>query len=188
MAGDNGLTRAPRLGPPSTEVHASFLAAMAEFRAEGRGTPDDASMLGREIAQWGGRWAEPAQFAAYVAWLRADALEDSLRPAGTVPATTLWWTDGEAYLGRLVIRHRLTPRLLEAGGHIGYDVRPSARRRGHATAMLAAALPVAHGLGVDPALITCVPGNVASRKVIEAAGGVFEDARAGQLRYWTPTS
>jgi predicted acetyltransferase len=59
-----------------------------------------------------------------------------------VPCTTLWWVDGPAHLGRIAIRHRLTPWLREVAGHIGYDVRPSARRRGHATAMLAAALPV----------------------------------------------
>jgi hypothetical protein len=41
-----------------------------------------------------------------------------------VPMTTLWWVDGERFLGRLAIRHRLTPALEKAGGHIGYDVRP----------------------------------------------------------------
>ena len=39
---------------------------------------------------------------------------------------------------------------------------------GHATAMLAAALPVARSLGIDPALLTCDDDNIASRKVIEA--------------------
>jgi predicted acetyltransferase len=50
--------------------------------------------------------------------------------------------------------------------------------------MLRAALPVARGLGIDRALITCGSDNVASRKVIEACGGVFEDQRNGTLRYW----
>jgi predicted acetyltransferase len=74
------------------------------------------------------------------------------------------------------------------GGHIGYDIRPSARRRGHATAMLAAALPVARSLGIGPALLTCDEDNTASRRVIEANGGVVEDKRGGKLRYWIPTS
>ena len=104
-----------------------------------------------------------------------------------MPCTTLWWVDGSAYLGRIAIRHRLTPALREVGGHIGYDVRRSARRQGHATAMLAAALPVAAALGIDPALVTCDDTNVASRKVIEANGGVLEDERAGVLRFWVPT-
>jgi predicted acetyltransferase len=61
---------------------------------------------------------------------------------------------------------------------------PSARLRGHATAMLAAALPVARSLGVTDVLITCDTDNVASRKVIEANGGVLEDQRGGKLRFW----
>ncbi len=173
---------------PDPRVHSSFLTAMKEFQAEGRGGPsDEHSMLGREIRLWAGRWDDPAEFAAYTAWLRADALEDSPRPDGHVPATTMWWADDDEYLGRLTIRHRLTPSLLMVGGHIGYDVRPAARRRGHATMMLAAALPVAHSLDIDPALITCYVNNTGSRKVIEANGGALEDERDGLLRFWAPT-
>ena len=178
----------PQLIPPTTWVHASFLAAMDEFQAEGRVGHADYSMIGHEIREYAARWADPAEFASYVRWLRADALEESPRGPGFVPATTLWWTDNHEYLGRLTIRHRLTPRLLEIGGHIGYDIRRSARRRGHATSMLAAALPVAREMGIDPALITCDEDNVASRKVIEANGGVLEDTRAGKLRFWVPTA
>lgn len=54
--------------------------------------------------------------------------------------------------------------------------------------MLAAALPVARSLGIDPALITCDEDNTASRKVIEANGGILGDERGGKLRYWVPTS
>jgi predicted acetyltransferase len=174
----------PALSQPTTAVHGSFLRAMAEFQAEGRGTPDDNSMVGREIATYGEHWHDPAEFARYVADLRAQALEETPRPAHFVPSTTLWWIEDSRYLGRIAIRHRLTPFLLEAGGHIGYDVPPSARRSGHATAMLAAALPVARSLGITDVLITCDTDNVASRKVIEANGGVLEDQRGGKLRFW----
>lgn len=178
----------PELSPPTTRVHASFFAAMAEFRAEGRGGSGDDSMVGHEMRRHSDWWAGAAHFADYVRNLCEQALEESPRPAGYVPATTLWWVRGEEYLGRIAIRHRLTPFLREYGGHIGYDVRPSARRRGHATAMLAAALPVANGLGIDPALITCDKDNVGSRKVIEVNGGVLEDLRGIKLRFWVPTS
>jgi predicted acetyltransferase len=178
----------PALLPPTVDVHRSFLVAMAEFQAEGRGATGDETMIGREIREYAGRWANPDVFAGYVTALRADALDETLRPAHFVPATTLWWVEGGEYLGRLAIRHRLTAFLLEKGGHIGYDVRSSARRRGHATAMLRAALPVAHGLGIGSALVTCDVDNVGSRKVIEANGGVFEDERAGKLRFWVPTA
>ena len=52
--------------------------------------------------------------------------------------------------------------------------------------MLAAALPVARGLGIDPALVTCDEDNVGSRKAIEGNGGVLEDVRRGKLRFWVP--
>jgi predicted acetyltransferase len=178
----------PELILPDPRVQSSFLTAMKEFLAEGRGDVGDHSMLGREISRWGGRWEDPAVFADYADWVRADAREGSSRPPGFVPGTSRWWADGREYLGRLTIRHRLTPSLLRLGGHIGYDIRPSARRRGHATAMLAAALPVAKGLNIDPALIICNEDNAGSRKVIEANGGVLEDVREGRLRFWTPTS
>jgi predicted acetyltransferase len=75
------------------------------------------------------------------------------------------------------------------GGHIGYDVPPQHRRRGHATAMLRGILPLAaSGLGLERVLITCDPDNVASRKVIEACGDVLEDERSGKLRYWVATT
>jgi predicted acetyltransferase len=176
------------LGTPTVLVHASFLAAMAELREEGRGSPEDPTETGREIRTFGDSWGSADGFAAYVQWLVDQAEEDSPRPEGYVPATNLWLTDGDDYLGRIAIRHRLTERLLQAGGHIGYDVRPSARRRGHATAMLKAALPVARSLGITSALVTCDVANVASRKVIEANGGVLEDQRRGKLRFWVPTA
>lgn len=123
----------------------------------------------------------------YVDALLADTRERSERPAGFVPSTHLWWVDGDTFLGRLHIRHRLNSFLIQEGGHIGYHVIPPARRRGHATAMLHAALPVAAMLGIDCALITCDEGNVGSRRAIEANGGLFHDRRVGKLRYWVPT-
>lgn len=176
----------PELISPDSRVRESFLAAMAEFQAEGRGLPGDHTMIGSEIREFSGTWQSPAAFAHFTQLLRDQALEASPRPEGYVPCTTLWWVEGPEYLGRIAIRHRLTPFLLEVGGHIGYDVRPSVRRRGHATAMLRAALPVAKGLGIDPALVTCDASNTGSRLVIEHNGGVLEDQRGDKLRYWVP--
>ncbi|KUL25790.1 GNAT family N-acetyltransferase [Actinoplanes awajinensis] len=178
----------PQLSLPTEQVHRSFLAAMAEFRAEGRGDSADLTMIGSELREFGHRWAARESFSGYVGWLRAQSLEDSPRPEGYVPSTSLWWIQGDDYLGRLAIRHRLTPSLLDVGGHISYDVRPSARRRGHATAMLRAALPLAHGLGIPSALVMCDATNIASRKVIEANGGIFDDQRGEKLRFWIPTT
>jgi len=181
---DSGM---PQLVRPTLEVHRSFLAAMAEFRGEGRGGVDDNSMIGSENREFGGTWGTLEGFAAYVQQIRREADEDAPRPAGWVPCTTLWYVEGVEYLGRLAIRHRLTDSLRDSGGHIGYDVRPTARRRGYATAMLGDALPVARALGLDQVLVTCDTDNVASRKVIEANGGRYEDTRGNKLRYWIPT-
>jgi predicted acetyltransferase len=178
----------PQLVRPTTDVQQSFLVAMAEFRAEGRATPADRSMIGHENRTYGDTWHTPAGFAKFVADLRADALEETRRPDGRVPCTTLWYVEGADYLGRLAIRHRLNAFLLEEGGHIGYDVRPTARRKGYATAMLRDALPVARELGIKQALVTCDDDNIASRKVIESAGGQYEDVRNRKLRFWVPTA
>jgi predicted acetyltransferase len=177
-----------QLGMPTVSVHASFLAAMAELRAEGRGAPGDRTEIGREIRMFGESWTSAEGFAAYVQGLVDQAREDSPRPEGYVPATTLWLLDREEYLARIAIRHRLTDRLRQAGGHISYDVRPSARRRGYATMMLQEALPIARGLGITTALLTCDIDNVASRKVIERAGGVLQDQHEDKWRYWVPTA
>ena len=174
----------PNLSEPRVEVHRSFLAAMAEFRAEGRGGADDHSTVGADHRSWAAEWESPEAFARYVASLRAEALEETPRKPGWVPQTTLWWVDGAEYLGRVGIRTRLTPALRERGGHIGYDIRPTARRRGHATAMLRAALPVARRLGLAEVLLTTDPDNVASQKVIRANGGELAEAGAATYYFW----
>jgi predicted acetyltransferase len=177
----------PRLEPPSVELHASFLEALDEFRAEGRLGPGDSTGLAHEAREGIPGLDDPNGFAVYVAGLRARALRETPRPPGFVPDTVLWFRDGATFIGRTSIRHELTEMLREVGGHIGYDVRPSLRRRGHATEMLRQALPIARQLGIDPVLVTCDVDNVGSRRVIEANGGRLEDERHGKLRYWLHT-
>jgi predicted acetyltransferase len=179
--------KVPRLVLPTVRVHKSFLEAMNELAAEGRGEAKDGTMIGREIREWRGRWETAGGFEAYVADLRSWADEATPLPPNFVHSTTWWWVSGDDYLGRIALRHRLNDFLLSVGGHIGYDVRPTARRKGHATAMLAAVLPSARRMGIDPALVTCDVDNIGSRKVIEANGGLLEDERAGKLRFWVPT-
>lgn len=177
----------PELIAPDLRVRLSFLAAVEEFAAEGRGADGDTTVLGRQMRQYGRLWLDPEGFRRFTQSLLDDAKETTPRLEGWVPATTMWWVEGDEFLGRIGIRHRLTSILLGSGGHIGYDMRPSARRRGHATAMLRAALPVARDLGIESALLTCDVTNLASRKVIEACGGVLEDERDGLFRFWVPT-
>jgi len=160
---------------------------MNESAAEGRGGDHDDTMIGTDLRQHASEWRTEQGSDEYVAALRADAFEETLRPPGWVPCTTWWWIDGDVWMGRIALRHRLTRHLLEAGGHVGYDARPSARRRGHASAMLRAVLPHARALGIEQALLTCDVDNLASRLVIETNGGQLEDRRGGKLRFWLPT-
>ena len=129
----------------------------------------------------------PEGCATFVAERLRGADPEAPRPEGIVLCDYFWITDGDEMVGFLALRHELTPWLLEEGGHIGYSVRPSARRRGVATAALRLVLPHASALGIDPALVTCDVDNVASAKVIEANGGVLEDVRGIKKRYWVPT-
>lgn len=101
-----------------------------------------------------------------------------------------WWVDGDTYLGRSSLRFpevRLRESFYASHGDIGYDVRPSARGRGHATAMLHAMLDLAKSEGYADVLITCDVDNVPSRRVLEKAGGTFldryEDEKETVLRY-----
>jgi predicted acetyltransferase len=129
---------------------------------------------------------EPAPFAALLQQL-ADRRAGIALPPGWVAASTYWLVEGAEYLGTVSIRHELTDSLRLVGGHIGYEIRPSRRRQGLGTRMLALALPRARELGIDPALITCDTTNVASRRIIEHAGGRLDSASDGKLRFWVPT-
>ncbi|RFU86741.1 GNAT family N-acetyltransferase [Streptomyces triticagri] len=171
----------PRLVAPDPRFRISFVAAMAEFAAADEFFGDT---LARELTLYGDDWRTDRGFARYVAALEDEAREEGARPAGFVPATWYWYVDGETFLGRIQVRHRLTAFLRDFGGHIGYGVRPAARRRGHARAMLRDVLPYARALGLDEVLVTCDVDNTPSRKVIEGCGGVLEDVRGGKLRYW----
>lgn len=179
---------------PHERYQASFLDAADEVL---RSSDDDhyaGLSVFPSVGDYPGEEYEPAAlrtgstFAEFARRLRATSDHAAWFPEGIVPSTILWWVDGETYLGRLAIRHWLNAWLRDFGGHIGYVVRPSARGLGHATRMLGASLPVTAALGIDPALVTCDETNAASRRVIEANGGVFESQRGIKLRYWVPTS
>jgi predicted acetyltransferase len=174
----------PHLIAPDVTVQSSFLDALKEFVAEDE---DGEALAGHEMRAYGRTWHRPEVFAQYVDRLNSERFEETPRGEGWVPNTNLWYVEGDTFLGRLSIRHRLNPFLRELGGHIGYSVRPSARRRGHATAMLMESLPFARAIGLESVLVTCDATNVGSRKVIEAAGGEFEDRRRQKLRYWIRT-
>ncbi|MDI1461589.1 GNAT family N-acetyltransferase [Catellatospora sp. KI3] len=129
-----------------------------------------------------------AGFTVYVDRMNRMADESIPLTEGLVHATYWWIADGDEIVGSISLRHRLNDFLLNAGGHIGYGIRPAARRRGLATWALREVLGHARVRGLDRALVTCDDTNTASARTIERNGGVLEDVRDTELghtrRYW----
>jgi len=166
---------------PSIRYKESFIAAVEEYQKEiSNITVDFLSLKISELKN---------DFQAYVDQLICESFGKNL-PPGYVPHTTYWLIDKNKYIGRVDIRHWLTQQLLLEAGHIGYNIRPSKRRQGYGKKILELALPKAKELGITKVLITCDETNLASKKVIEANGGNFENSvflssnRPRKLRYW----
>lgn len=110
-------------------------------------------------------------------------------PPNLVPGATYYLiNEVSTILGALNLRFRLNDYLLQFGGNIGYGIRPSARKRGYATKMLALSLEYAKENGLDRVLVTCDKSNISSAKTIIRNGGVLENEvlEDGELvqRYW----
>lgn len=161
------------LESPSVRLHSAFLDMARDFQDHGnaryvRDAEDFAVFLGRCRDEEEGRVAVPAG----------------------VPVSSFWLVEDDRILGSSRLRHRLTPELDREGGNIGYDIRPSERRRGFATLLLRLTLGRAAILGLERARITCDADNIGSIRVIEKNGGVLEDEvpsdeRAVMIRrYW----
>lgn len=93
-------------------------------------------------------------------------------------------------VGMLDLRHNLDhPFLAAYGGHIGYAVRPSERRKGYATRMLELALVRAKELGIPRVMLGCYAENLASAKTILHCGGILTEEKPyvdgkSMLLYW----
>ena len=78
-------------------------------------------------------------------------------------------------IGMINIRHHLTEEMLKFGGHIGYGIRPTERRKGYNKINLYLGLIKAYEeFGLSKVMLDCVVDNLGSDKTIKALGGVLE--------------
>jgi predicted acetyltransferase len=131
-------------------------------------------------------------FTQMVKKLRGYAKGENLMP-GFVPHSTYWLVSDMEIVAVSNLRHKLNEKLLKEGGHIGYGVRPSSRKKGYATILLAETIKKAKAKGINPILVTCEKENVPSARVIQKNDGILEDeifspAHNGIIqRYWIQT-
>ena len=165
-----------KLVSPSASYQSSYLEALKEFVEEGR-----------DLEYRGPQTDEP--FTDFLKRIEGFRLGEGL-PKGYVPESVMWLVDDAEFIGEASIRHTLTEHLLKEGGHIGYVIRPSKRKQGYGKQILELALEEAKKLDIKNVLLTCDETNIGSAKIIEANGGVLENAvEIGQgqprkLRYW----
>lgn len=158
---------------PTSKLETEFLAMANEFRALGDERYD----------------AEINDFSGYLERLSNQSRAENL-PPDRVPGNEFWLVSGNRMLGRSKLRHRLIPALEREGGHIGYDIRPSERRKGYGTLILKQTLEKAKDLGLNRVFLTCDADNTGSARVIENNGGVLSGRAVSEksgvpiLQYW----
>lgn len=140
---------------------------------------------GEKIVPYAIRRHDVHDFPAY-----CQSLEQQNPTADLVPDSTFFCLEEESgqIVGAVNIRHWLNDALLLNGGHIGDGVRPSRRREGIGTRLVAMALAECRRMGIPKALMVCDRENIASRRTIEKNGGILENEvlvdGIWEQRYW----
>lgn len=145
---------------PSEELGQQFMEMVDEFREAGEAHYLDEDVISKGLDE-------------YLKWLR-NGETPALLSSNLVPWTAFWAMRDARLVGISSLRHWLSPWMAEFGGHIGYRVRPSARRLGLGTAILHLTLARAFERGIDPVLIVCTPDNEASIAIIKKNGGIYD--------------
>ncbi len=74
-------------------------------------------------------------------------------------------------IGSINIRWNLSLEMLEFGGHIGYGIRPTERKKGYNKINLYLGMIEAKKVGLDKVMLDCDVNNIASDKTLKALGG-----------------
>lgn len=128
----------------------------------------------------------------YEEWLKYldSLLDDEKRPSNRCPGIEYFLireNDGKL-IGMISLRWDLNDEMLLHGGHIGYDIRPSQRRKGYNKINLYLCLLKAKEMGLEKVLLTADDDNLGSVKTILSLGGVLENKinYDGSIigRYW----
>lgn len=128
----------------------------------------------------------------YINWLKYLEINKNKEtcPSHLAPSDTFFLMNNyNRIIGAISIRHYLNEELLETGGHIGYGIRPTERKKEYAKNMLKMAIEKCKTMGMKRVLITCNKDNIASAKTIISNGGVLENEVVesnGNIvqRYW----
>ncbi|MFT8929965.1 MAG: GNAT family N-acetyltransferase [Sporolactobacillus sp.] len=136
----------------------------------------------------GARIKEQQSFASFCDEL-SELETDAARRRGWVPAALFALINGSGeVLGVAQLRYELNADLLRHGGHIGYGVRPSERRKGYASQLLTLTLNEAKRIGLPRVLVTCDKTNIGSARTIVKNGGQLEneinESNRMTQRYW----
>lgn len=106
-------------------------------------------------------------FEEYFNGLEINKHIDEIYPTYANQTTYVLADDSNHIYGLINLRHELKGKLMEVGGHIGYGIRPSERKKGYATLQLKLILDKLKELNINQALITCRENNIASKRTME---------------------
>jgi len=107
--------------------------------------------------------------------------------SGWVPATTFFAVRkrDQKIVGMIDIRHNLENEFLaQYGGHMGFAILPSERKKGYATEILKMGIEYAKSLNIDKLMIACFSDNLPSIRTILKCGGILSETKPytdGQL-------
>ena len=98
-------------------------------------------------------------------------------PEDRVPGFTYFYVreEDDKIIGMINIRLALNDFLKTEGGHIGYSIRPTERRKGYGTRMLKEALRFCRTIGMNNFILICDKSNIASSSVLRNCGGILDD-------------